>query len=115
MASSKHPSSAPSTVVSPSSSSSAVAGDEEAEWRELELREAPKTWKDHIWVPIGLMGGALALGAGLVVKGRGDGRALGQRIMEARVAAQATLLLGLVTVGYAFSKQAEGKKRGQQE
>ena len=113
MTSSQHPSSAPAHTDAPSTSH--APADDEADWHELELKQAPKTWKDNMWVPIGLMGGAVALGAALVVKGKGDGRALGQRIMEARVAAQATLLLGLVTVGYAFSKQTQGKKRGQQE
>jgi len=84
---------------------------DEAEWKAVEIEERPKTWKDNIFVPLGLLGGAIVLGGVMVVKGRGDGRGLSQRIMEARVAAQATLLLGLVTAGYALSKSSEASKK----
>jgi len=73
-----------------------------------------KTWKDNIFVPLGLFGGACVLAGMLVYKGRGDGRQLGQRIMEARVMAQATLLagiLGLGVLGFGTStKQKENQK-----
>lgn len=88
---------------------------DDAEWKAIELEQTSKTWKDSIYVPLGLLGGGLALGAALVIKGRGDGRALSQRIMEARVAAQATLLLGLVTAGYAMSKSSQGSKKKEME
>jgi len=61
--------------------------------------------KSSIWVPLSLFGSAVALGAFIVLKGRGDGRGLGQRIMEARVAAQATTVAGLVLAGiYSYQK-----------
>ena len=84
---------------------------DDEEWKSIELRQKSPTWKDSIYVPLGLLGGGLALGAALVIRGRNDGRGLSQRIMEARVAAQATLLLGLVTAGYALSKSSSGPKK----
>jgi len=84
---------------------------DDAEWKAIELQQKSATWKDSIYVPLGLLGGGIALAAALVIKGKGDGRALSQRIMEARVAAQATLLLGLVTAGYALSKSTPGRKK----
>jgi len=94
----------------PSSSQSSSTTNDEDEWKSIEIQQTQKTWKDNVFVPLGLLGGALALGAALVIKGKGDGRSLSQRIMEARVAAQATLLLGLVTVGYSLSKSKPAKK-----
>ena len=84
---------------------------DDAEWKAIELEQRPATWKDSIYVPLGLLGGGLAVGAALVIRGKGDGRALGQRIMEARVTVQAALLLGLVTVGYALSKSTPARKK----
>jgi len=94
----------------PTPSSSPDVSADEAEWKAVEIEAPEKTWKDNIFVPLGLLGGAVALGGALVIKGRGDGRGLSQRIMEARVAAQAALLLGLVTAGYALSKSSKTRK-----
>jgi len=88
---------------------------DDAEWKSIELQQKSPSWKDNIYVPLGLFGGAVALGAAMVIKGKGDGRALSQRIMEARVAAQATLLLGLVTAGYALSKSTPDAKKKEQD
>jgi hypothetical protein len=77
---------------------------EDAEWKAIKIDDHAKTWKHNMFVPIGLLGGAVLLGAALVIKGRGDGRGLSQRIMEARVAAQGTLLLVIVMAGYALGK-----------
>ena len=84
---------------------------DDKEWKEVEISGPPNTWKDNIFVPLGILGGAVALGGVLVMRGRGDGRALSQRVMEARVGVQAAVLLGLVTVGYAFSQHDGTKKR----
>ena len=88
---------------------------DDAEWQAIELKDKPSGWKDNMYVPLGLFGSAVALGAFMVMKGKGDGRGLSQRVMEARVAAQATLLLGLVTAGYALSKSGSGEKRKDQD
>ena len=88
---------------------------DDAEWKTIELEQKSPTWKDNIYVPLGLFGGALALGAAMVIRGKGDGRGLSQRIMEARVAAQATLLLGLVTAGYALSRSTPDAKKKDME
>ena len=88
---------------------------DDAEWKAIELQQKSPGWKDNIYVPLGLLGGAVAFGAFMVIKGKGDGRGLSQRIMEARVAAQATLLLGLVTAGYALQKSTAGSKKKEQE
>ena len=82
---------APTTTESP----------DDAEWKAVEIEGPAKTWKDNIFVPLGILGGAVALGGMVVMRGKGDGRALSQRIMEARVGVQAAVLIGLVTVGYA--------------
>ena len=87
-----------------------VTPDDE-EWKSVEIEGPAKTWKDNIFVPLGILGGAVALGGALVMKGRGDGRSLSQRVMEARVGVQAAVLLGLVTVGYAFSQGNQGGRR----
>jgi len=68
--------------------------------------------KSSIWVPLSLFGSAVALGAFFVLKGRGDGRGLGQRIMEARVAAQATTVAGLIIAGiYSYQTSQRDQKQ----
>ena len=98
-----HPS--PSTTPSPSDSA------DDAEWKAVEIAGPAKTWKDNIFVPLGILGGAVAVGGLLVMRGKGDGRGLSQRIMEARVGVQAAVLLGLVTAGYALSNSSGSKTR----
>jgi len=100
-------SSSPPHRVPASVPPSPVESSDDAEWKSLEIEGPPKTWKDNIYVPLGILGGAVALGGALVMRGRGDGRSLSQRVMEARVGVQAAVLLGLVTVGYAFSKKSK--------
>jgi hypothetical protein len=93
--------------VPPPSPSTGESSDDSAEWKSLEIEAPSKTWKDNIYVPLGILGGAVAVGGALVMRGRGDGRSLSQRVMEARVGVQAAVLLGLVTVGYAFSRNTK--------
>ena len=99
----------------PPASSPTAQSSDDAEWKAVEMEGPEKGWKDNIFVPLGILGSAVALGGVIVMRGKGDGRALSQRIMEARVGVQAAVLLGLVTVGYAFSKSSErkGKEGGE--
>ena len=90
-----------------------VSTSDDDEWKAVEIETRPKTWRDNIFVPLGILGGAVAVGGALVLRGRGDGRGLSQRIMEARVGVQAAVLLGLVTVGYAFSQNTGSKRDGE--
>jgi len=84
---------------------------DDLEWKSVEIEGGAKTWKDNIFVPLGILGGAIALGGALVMRGKGDGRGLSQRVMEARVGVQAAVLLGLVTFGYALSNSKGTNKR----
>ena len=101
-------------VLKPNDATAEPQNPDAAEWKSIELQDKSPSWKDNIYVPLGLLGGAVALGAALVIKGKNDGRGLSQRIMEARVAAQATLLLGLVTAGYALSRSTNDEKKKKQ-
>jgi len=87
------------------------AAQEADEWKSIEIEEKPKSWKDSIFLPLGLFGGAIIFGGILVARGRNDGtnRGLSQRIMEARVAAQATLLAGIIGLGLFLQQQASNK------
>jgi len=74
--------------------------DDDDELMGVQQAKPKKTWRENIFVPLGLFGGALALGGAIVIyRGRRGTTPLAQRMMEARVVAQATLLAGILTLG----------------
>jgi len=67
-----------------------------------------KTWKQNPMVPAGVLGGGIALAIGVVMAQR-SGKTIGQKIMEARVLAQATAVAGLFAAA-AFGLSNSDKK-----
>lgn len=77
--------------------------DDDEEEREAQMasdnREKKPEWKNNLFVPLGIFGGACALGAGFVLARRNAGWNMSQTIMQARVAAQGVAVAGLVGMG----------------
>jgi len=65
-------------------------------------------WRGNIAVPLGTFGAAVAFGAGIVYFRRNSGWGMSQSIMQARVAAQAACVAGLVGFGiYASTRNSD--------
>jgi hypothetical protein len=69
-----------------------------------------KHWKQSGTVPLGLFGCAVLLGSAIVYKGRGSGKGIAQRIMEARVMSQAVAVTALVGAGLYFKSKGDDKR-----
>lgn len=65
----------------------------------LDLQPLPQQrtgWKSNPFVPVGIFGTAVGAGALMVMARRNSGFSLGQRVMQARVAAQGLAVAGLL-------------------